>query len=195
MNRVAGSAKVVRAAAPMIVGLALAIFQFIAMPEFLGFSGRAMADEDHAPPRTIMVAPRTELRIGNQELVAAYDRNKLVLFLQRYSDGEPTTGAHLEVTVDFVAVTLEEIAPGTYVGSDVMLAAGRNELELAYKIGDREGTENLMLLLPQAAVQMQAGRQSSGMPSSTASGLLLAAIAGAIYLGVTAVLALRSRVA
>lgn len=194
MKRVAGSKKVGLAKSFVFGGLLLAIFQFMGMPELVGFSGRAMADEDHAPPRTIMVAPRTELRIGNQELVAAYDRNKLVLFLQRYSDGEPTTGAHLEVTVDFVPVNFDEVAPGTYVASDVMLAAGRNELELAYKIGDREGTENLMLLLPQAAVQLQAGRQSS-MPSATASGLLLAAIAGAIYLGVTAVLALRSRVA
>ncbi len=155
----------------------------------------AFAEEGHnhgAEPRTISVAPRTEARIGNQEAVLAYDRGKLVLFLQRYSDGLPTTGAALEMTIDFAPVTFEEVAPGTYVANEVMLAAGRNELELAYKIGEREGTEMIVLTLPQTAGQAASARASS-VPRAAVSGLLLAGVAAAIYAAVTALLALRSR--
>jgi len=157
----------------------------------------ARAEEGHshgAAPRTISVAPRTEARIGNQEAVLAYDRGKLVLFLQRYTDGQPTSGAGIEMTIDFVPVRFEEVAPGTYVASDVMLAAGRNELELAYKIGDREGTDTLVLNMPQSSTETTASRRMN-TPGTAVSGLLLAAIALAIYAGTTALLALRSRTA
>ena len=98
-----------------------------ALALLLAGSAGAYAQDGHnhgAEPRAISVAPRAETRIGNQEAVIAYDRNRLVLFLQRYSDGEPTNGAQLEMTVDFVPVSFEEVAPGTYVATDVMLAAG-----------------------------------------------------------------------
>lgn len=155
----------------------------------------ASAEEGHShgpAPRTISVAPRTEARIGNQEAVLAYDRGKLVLFLQRYADGLPTTGAALEMTIDFAPVTFEEVAPGTYVADEVMLAAGRNELELAYKIGEREGTETIVLNLPQTAGQAASAR-ASNVPRAAVSGLLLAGLAAAIYAAVTALLAMRSR--
>lgn len=159
----------------------------------MGGPARAEEGHNHGPAaRTISVAPRTEARIGNQEAVLAYDRGKLVLFLQRYADGLPTSGAAIEMTIDFAPVTFEEVAPGTYVANDVMLAAGRNELEMTYKIGAHEGTETIALVLPQTAGQVASAR-SSGVPRAAVSGLLLAAIAAAIYAGVTAILALRSR--
>jgi len=170
-----------------LTALLLATFIAAAAP------GRAEEGHSHGPaPRTISVAPRTELRIGNQEAVVAYDRGKLVLFLQRYSDGQPTSGATLEMTVDFVPVSFEEVAPGTYVASEVMLAAGRNDLELSYKIGEREGAETIALMLPQTAGQVASSRPASA-PRAAVSGLLLAGIAAAIYAAVTALLALRSR--
>jgi hypothetical protein len=179
-------------AAAWLGGVLLAATLLVGMP------GIAAAQDGHdhggGGPRTINVAPRTETRIGNQEAVLAYDRNKLVLFLQRYSDGQPTTGAEIEMTIDFVPVSFEEVVPGTYVASDVMLPAGRSELEMTYKIGDKEGTENMVLILPQAGVQLASARQMS-IPQTTVSGFALAGIALAIYAAVTALLALRSRLA
>ncbi|MCK0209425.1 hypothetical protein MWN33_15430 [Starkeya koreensis] len=177
-----------------IAGVAAA---FVLAALFLLAPAPAQAQDGHnhgAVARTISVAPRTEARIGNQEAVLAYDRNKLVLFLQRYSDGQPTTGAEIGVTIDFVPVTFEEVAPGTYVASDVMLAAGRNELEVSYKIGEREGTDTLILNLPQGSSATGAAA-STRAPGAAVSGLLLAAIALAIYAGTTALLAARSRTA
>jgi len=161
----------------------------------LAFAPGAYAQDGHnhgAEPRAISVAPRAEVRIGNQEAVIAYDRNRLVLFLQRYSDGEPTNGAQLEMTVDFVPVSFEEVAPGTYVATDVMLAAGRNDLELTYKIGDREGTQTIALSLPQRGVETSAMRKMAA-PTNATHGLLLAGLAIGIYIGVSALLAFRSR--
>lgn len=155
----------------------------------------AFAQDSHnhgAEPRAITVSPRAEVRIGNQEAVIAYDRNRLVLFLQRYSDGQPTPGAQLEMTIDFIPVTFEEVAPGTYVANDVMLAAGRNDLELTYKIDDREGTQTIALMLPQRGIETAAMRKMTA-PSTATHGLLLAVLAIGIYIGVSALLTFRSR--
>ena len=155
----------------------------------------AYAQDGHnhgAEPRAITVAPRAEIRIGNQEAVVAYDRNRLVLFLQRYSDGLPTTGAQLEMTIDFVPVSFEEVAPGTYVANDVMLAGGRNDLELTYKIGDRDGTVTVPLTLQQRGIETSATRKMTA-PTNATHGLLLAGLAIGIYIGVSALLAFRSR--
>lgn len=158
-----------------------------------GAAVHAQDGHDHgAAPRAIIVSPRAEARIGNQEAVIAYDRNRLVLFLQRYSDGQPTTGAQLEMTIDFVPVSFEEVAPGTYVANDVMLAGGRNDLELTYKIGEREGTEIIPLTLVQRSVETSVTRKMTA-PSTTTHGLLLAGLAIGIYIAVSALLAFRSR--
>lgn len=155
------------------------------------FAEEEDAHDHGAAPRNVDVAPRAEARIGNQEIVIAYERDRLVLFLQRYSDGQPTPGAELAITVDFVPVAFKEIAPGTYITDNVMLAAGHNDLELTYKIGDREGTETIPLTLLGGSVQK--GTARIVMPSSTTSGLLLAVLAFGIYIAVSALLAFRSR--
>ena len=166
-----------------------------ALALLLAGSAGAYAQDGHnhgAEPRAISVAPRAETRIGNQEAVIAYDRNRLVLFLQRYSDGQPTTGAQLEMNIDFVPVSFDEVAPGTYVANDVMLAAGRNDLELTYKIGDRDGTVTVALMLPQRGIETSATRKMAA-PSNATHGLLLAGLAIGIYIAVSALLAFRSR--
>src|SRR5262245_44159872 len=67
------------------------------------------ADKDEsAAERVVVVSPRAEARIGNQEVVIEYIDRKLLVFLQRYVDGVPTTGAKIEVTADFVPGDLEE---------------------------------------------------------------------------------------
>jgi len=91
-----------------------------------------------------------------------------------------------------VPVSFEEVAPGTYVANDVMLAGGRNDLELTYKIGDRDGTETIPLTLPQRGIETSATRKMTA-PSNATHGLLLAGLAIGIYIAVSALLAFRSR--
>jgi hypothetical protein len=81
----------------------------------MGWNGLAYAhDDDEPPPQIIVVAPRIETRLGDQELVLTYVGGRVVAFLQRYVDGVPTTGAAIELTVDFIPTDLKEIAPGVY---------------------------------------------------------------------------------
>ena len=80
--------------------------------------------DDHGPAaQTIVVAPRAEARLGDQEVVITYVNRSLIVYLQRYVDGVPTTGAEIELVVDFLPSHPEEIAPGVYVATDVALAA------------------------------------------------------------------------
>ena len=130
----------------------------------------------------IVVAPRTEARLDNLQVVLVYANRRLyederiqffgkkraekfadpriAVFLENLLTGEPTTGAKLEATINFVPEPLSEIAPGVYVTKNVVLGGGRNEIELAYKIDDKEGSLPMILVVP--------GGQSSGATVTTA---------------------------
>lgn len=157
-----------------------------------------MAQESHgqgSSSRMIIVSPRAEMRIGNQEAVLTHDGRRLVLYLQRYSDGLPTGGAKIELTVGAVPMTLEEVAPGTYAANDVSLVTGQNDIKLAYTIGDRKGVATVPLVLAQKGIEGSA--LSAMRPPSAAgiNGLMLAVIAVIIYLAVSVLLTLRARTA
>jgi len=109
----------------------------------------------HGPaPQVIVVGPRSELRIANQEAVLTYQNDALVVFLHRYSDGEPTTGADVEATVNFIASPMAEIAPGVY-RTEVQMTAGRNDVELSYAIGDQSGSAVTSITLPSRSGAVQ----------------------------------------
>src|SRR5256885_1614635 len=108
---------------------------------FVLFCGLALSvmparAEDEPPPRAIVVAPRAEGRIGDKELVKAYPDSppgvpatgKLIVYLQRYTDGIPTTGAKIDVTIDFISETLTEIGPGVYSSASLPISSGRNDV-------------------------------------------------------------------
>ncbi|WP_207461211.1 hypothetical protein [Azospirillum sp. SYSU D00513] len=157
----------------------------------------AIAGDGHdhgAAQRSITMAPRTEARLGNQEVIVTYAGSKLVLFLQRYVDGTPTSGAELSVTADFMPSDLTEIAPGIYGSGELMLAGGRNDLEIAYTIGEESGTATLPLLLPGGAGGT-APAAAAAAPSGALPGFLLVLIAAGLFLGVNALLIRRVRVA
>ena len=59
------------------------------------------------------MAPRAEARLGDQEVVITYVDRSLIVYLQRYVDGVPTTGAEIELLVDFLPSYPEEIAPAS----------------------------------------------------------------------------------
>ncbi|WP_348932934.1 hypothetical protein [Aquabacter sp. CN5-332] len=172
----------------------------LALAGVLLFAGvvAATAQESHgqgSTSRMIIVSPRAEMRIGNQEAVLTYDGRRLVLFLQRYSDGLPTGGAKIELTAGSVAAPLEELAPGTYASNDVSLATGQNDIKLAYTIGDRKGVATVPLVLPQRGVEGSALGAMRAPSTAGINGLMLAVIAVIIFLAVNVLLALRARTA
>jgi hypothetical protein len=116
-------------------------------------AGPASAHDDAPETHAIFVAPRAEIRIGNQEAVVLYIDRKLMVFLQRYVDGVPTTGAKLQATADFIPGDLDEVAPGVYSGDSWTLAGGRNEIELDYTIAGKSGQVNVPLIISANANQ------------------------------------------
>lgn len=163
----------------------------VAMVITMASAAFASAGHDHGPARqTIVLAPRAETRIGNQEAVLTYVDGKVVVFLHRYADGVPLTGAELEMTADFLPSTLEEIAAGVYRSEAIGLAGGQNEIELTYTIDGQSRSAKVPLVLPSTA---NAAPLDISMPSGAISGAALALIALVIFAGVNVLLVGRSR--
>jgi hypothetical protein len=174
-----------RAAAGALVAAAL-------FGSLVALAPRAEAHSDAPAQRAIAVAPRAETRIGSQEVVVTYVGGAIVLFLHRYIDGVPTKGAELEITVDFMPSSLAEIAPGVYRSDPLSLAGGRNEVELAYVIGEQEGSEVIPITVPTNS--KAATPRSNPAPSAgSVPGPVLAAIALLLFAGVNFLLFRRAR--
>jgi hypothetical protein len=132
------------------------------------------------------------MRIGTQEVVVTYVGGAIVLFLHRFIDGVPTKGAELEITVDFMPASLAEIAPGVYRSEPLSLAGGRNEIELAYVIGEQEGNEVIPITVPTNG--RAATARSTPVPTGgSVPGPVLAAIAVLLFAGVNVLLFRRTR--
>lgn len=159
----------------------------------LAASPAAGAAEDGPAERAIVVSPRAEARIGTQELVVLYRDRKLIAFLQRFTDGIPTTGASIEVTADLIPGTLEEVAPGIYSGSDWTLSGGRNEIEVAVTIDGTTETATMPLVIPSTAQLTGQTAALTAVPVRTVPTTALAVAAIATYLAVTLLFWRRSR--
>ncbi len=162
------------------------------LASLLALAPRAAAHSDAPTQRTIAVAPRAEMRIGNQEVVVTYVGGAVILFLHRYIDGVPTKGAELEITVDFMPSSLAEIAPGVYRSEPLSLAGGRNEIELAYVIGEQEGSEVIPITVPTNSKTATA-RSNPAPSTGSVPGPVLAAIAVLLFAGVNILLFRRAQ--
>jgi hypothetical protein len=158
----------------------------------LAFAPRAAAHSDAPAQRTIAIAPRAEARIGNQEVVITYVGGAIALFLHRYIDGVPTSGAELEITVDFMPASLSEIAPGVYRSEPLSLAGGNNEIELAYVIGEQEGSEVIPLTVATNG-KVTTTRSTPAPTNGSVPGPALAMIAVLLFAGVNFLLFRRAR--
>lgn len=141
----------------------------------------AQHHDDEPPVQAIVVAPRAEARLGSQEAVITYVNRSLIVYLQRYVDGVPTTGADIELVVDFLPSHPEEIAPGVYVANDVSLAGNRDEVELSVTIDGRTDSAVLPLVTPAAARTAGTAPRAVAVP-----GIVFAIAAAAIFAGVNA---------
>jgi hypothetical protein len=168
---------------------------------------RAAISGDHGAAKVVRVSPRLEARFDDQQLVLVYanrqlyeDKSffafnnrqaakfadpRLVVFLENYINGSPTTGAQIELSLNFLPQKLTETSPGVYQSEKVILGGGRNEVELNYKIGDKLGSMTLMLVIPAGATSL-ATSVTTSVPAPTVPGWVYALGALAIYLMVTA---------
>jgi hypothetical protein len=163
----------------------------VAMLGLLPVGAQAQEHDHGGGERVVVLAPRAEARIGNQEVVITYVAGALTVYLQRYVDGVPTTGADIELTVDFIPGTLTEIAPGIYEGRDWSLSTGRTDIEMLLSIDGREETATIPLTIASSS-----GARITApiaVPVVTVPGFVFAAAAGAIYLTVTVLFVLRRR--
>ena len=170
-------------------------------------SERAAISGVHGAAKVVKVSPRLEARFDDQQLVLVYanrqlyeDKSlfafnnkqatkfadpRLVVFLENYINGSPTTGAQMDLLLNFLPQKLTETSPGVYQSEKVILGGGRNEVELNYKIGDKQGSMTLMLVIPAGATSL-ATSVTTSVPSPTVPGWVYALGALAIYLMVTA---------
>jgi hypothetical protein len=162
---------------------------------------------DHGAAKVIRVSPRLEARFGDQQLVLVYanrqlyeDKSlfafnnrqvarfadpRLVVFLENYIDGSPTTGAEIGLSLNFLPLELKETSPGVYQSEKVILGGGRNEIEFDYKIGDKQGSKTLMLVIPAGATSL-ATSVTTSVPPPTVPGWVYALGVALIYLIITA---------
>jgi hypothetical protein len=158
----------------------------------MGWNGLAYAhDDDAPPPQVIVVAPRIETRLGDQELVLTYVGGRIVGFLQRYVDGVPTTGAAIELTIDFIATDLKEIAPGVYASDPTPLAGGSNDVDIALTLGDQKQAATVTLMVTSTAKAATA--MATPILVGAVPGFVLVIGAVIVFLGVNGVLLRRAQ--
>jgi hypothetical protein len=149
--------------------------------------------------------PRVEARLGDKLLVLLYANRKvfqdapsrffggggpakpadprIAVFLEGFADAVPTSGAELEAVINFLPEALREAAPGVYLSGPVVLAAGRNEIEINYTIGKESGTLPLVLLLP-GGVTSDIGGTAVETPAGAIPSWLFALVALILYAAV-----------
>jgi hypothetical protein len=139
----------------------------------------------------ITMAPRAEARLGDKQLVVLYAGGRLIAFLESFVDAEPTRGAELEATVNFIAEPLTEAGPGLYRSGPMSLGGGRNEIEIAWKVGGESGTATLFVEI--AATSANTAADLTALPVPKVPGWAFLLAAALLYAGATLLFLLRAR--
>ena len=117
----------------------------VANPRF----ARAHNPLDALPlPGATVVSPRAEARIGNFEMTAIFSKQIFAVFLNGFSDGAPVAGAQITASTDLQTTDLSETDSGVYSTKELLLAAGRNDIEIKFQIGNVTKTYKLDVELP-----------------------------------------------
>jgi hypothetical protein len=153
----------------------------------------ARAHEDIPVERSVVVAPRTEARISDQEVLIAYLGGKVVAFLQRYVDGVPTSGAKVEATIDLVSHDLKEVAPGIYSSGAWPLSAGSNAIDFAFTSGGQKDSATLSLVIASGEDDSVPAKTAPSVAAGAVPTFVLAALAVIIFIGVNGLLLRRPR--
>jgi hypothetical protein len=138
-----------------------------------------------APPGSVVVAPRAEARVGQVEMVAIFSKQIFAVFLSRYADGSPITGANIEAGTDLQSAGLTETDPGVYSTKELLMAPGLNEIAIKFQMGDITKTQSLAVTLPSEApapVATQSRIMSSGSIAIAGSVLVISILLSATFL-------------
>lgn len=110
----------------------------IALPAWAG--GDASDGHTHGPSEPVPVqdiAPRAVAQSEDFELTAVRAGNELKLYLDRYVDNAPVTGALVEVESGAFKAVAKEIEPGLYaVPGDAFAKPARYPLTISIQAGD-----------------------------------------------------------
>lgn len=132
------------------------------------------ADEMVLPPGAVVIAPRTEARVGELEMVAIFNKQIFAVFLNRFADGTPVTGARLEASTDLQSAKLTETDPGIYSTKELLMSSGKNDLTIKLVAGGVTTSKTLTLTMPsEEPVPVAAPRTFSG--PLTVGGAIVAA--------------------
>ena len=131
-------------AARLLVALILGMAAIAANP------GAARAHAGHEPPPgVVVISPRAEGRVGVVEIVAEFaPGNLLAVFLSRFSDSAQVTGVTVEASTELQSAALTESDSGIYVTREILLADGRNDIEIKFTIGGVSRIHTLRLIGP-----------------------------------------------
>lgn len=175
---------------PRNICVLLAAISAVVMSLF-GTGVHAQEHDHGGGPRVVVLAPRAEARVGNQEVVITYVAGLLTVYLQRYVDGVPTAGATIELTVDFMPGELAESSPGIYESRDWSLSTGRTEIEMLLTVDGHQETA----VIPLTVAQSSGGRITApiAIPVVSVPGFVFAVAAAAIYVIVILLFVLRRR--
>ncbi len=132
------------------------------------------ADEAAPPPGSVVIAPRAEARIGQTEMVTIFSRDIFAVFLSRYSDDTPVTGATIEASTDLQSAKLTETDPRVYSTKELLMSPGRNDVSIKFTVGGVTYTQAVPLMMPVEAPEPAA----APAPAISTAGPL--SIAGAI---------------
>jgi hypothetical protein len=106
------------------------------------------ADEAAPPPGSVVIAPRTEARVGQTEIVTVFSKDIFAVFLSRYADDVPITGAKVEASTDLQTAQLTETDPGIYSTKELLMSSGRNDMTIKFTVGGVTGTQSMPLSMP-----------------------------------------------
>lgn len=146
----------------------------VANPRF----ARAHNPLDALPlPGASVVSPRAEARTGNFEMTAVFSKQILAVFLSRFSDGSPVAGAQITASTDLQSADLHETDSGVYSTKELLLASGKNDIEIKFQIGKVAHVQTLDMELPsERATEVASAEANRSWPRPVAIGAAAAAL-------------------
>lgn len=155
--------------------------------------GYGHGDEDHgegaAPPLPAAVAsgPRLDLTTPDFALFGVVEKDRLIVWLDRYATNEPVLNASIEAESTGRKIELKPTAGGSYEGSAAWLAApGKHELSFTVQTEDASD-----LLIGALEVPAPASEEAPGLPLPSTAWIWSGG--GVLLIAATALLLRRSR--
>lgn len=134
---------------------------FITIALLVGaFSAYGHGDEDHSAPAPVVtqsMAPRSAVATADFELVSVMDRQKLVIYLDKFDTNALVANAKIEVEGAGLNGVAKESAPGVYV-LDIAapVAPGKHALTISVETADAADliSTSIEIAQPKAAVEV-----------------------------------------